>query len=542
MNLDTEPTGADVFYSDLRSSDHEWLFLGKAPLRAVRVPRGYVRLRFDKQGFESINAVLGAVTQDAKFPLYPKAPIPAGMVPVPQVVFDLPRRFSPPTRTATDEPFRFLIDRYEVTNRQFREFVDAGGYREKKFWKHPFVQRDKPLSWEEGMAAFADSTGRPGPSTWEAGTFSPGHEDYPVTGVSWYEAAAYAEYSGKQLPTVWHWYAAARLNTGTWVLPSSNFSAKGLARVGEYRGEGPFGTYDMAGNAKEWCWNEAQDGKRMILGGAWSEMSHTFLVADSKSPFDRSALHGFRCARYLSPLQPSWFSPVYPTLRSVNDKPASDELFGAYRSAYAYDRVELSPSVDRTDDSQPYWRVERISYSAPYGGGRVAALLILPKNSKPPYPTVVYYPGAGAQSSLSSVGAATSLEGWARLEYLLRAGRAVLYPVYQGTYERRLSRVLTPLQRREMIVEQVKHLRRGIDYLQSRPDISTYRLALFGVSAGAALAPIPLAVEDRLKAAVLADGGLYMLPSLAEVDPLHFAPRVHIPWSCSMARMTTSTR
>ena len=104
-----------------------------------------------------------------------------------------------------------------------------------------------------------------------------------------------------------------------------------------------------------------------------------------------------------------------------------------------------------------------------------------------------------------------------------------MYPVYQGTYERRLPRTLTPLQRRGMIVQQVQDLRRAIDYIQTRPDIAADRLAFFGVSGGAALGPIPLALEDRLKAAVLADGGLYSLPSPPEVDPLHFAPRVRVP-------------
>ena len=55
------------------------------------------------------------------------------------------------------------------------------------------------------MSEFVDKTGRPGPSTWEAGDYPDGQDDYPVSGVSWYEAAAYAEYAGKVLPTGDHW-------------------------------------------------------------------------------------------------------------------------------------------------------------------------------------------------------------------------------------------------------------------------------------------------------------------------------------------------
>ena len=51
------------------------------------------------------------------------------------------------------------------------------------------------------MAEFVDSTGRPGPATWQGGDYPEGQDDYPVSGVSWYEAAAYAEFAHKSLPT-----------------------------------------------------------------------------------------------------------------------------------------------------------------------------------------------------------------------------------------------------------------------------------------------------------------------------------------------------
>ncbi len=59
------------------------------------------------------------------------------------------------------------------------------------------------------MALFRDRTGRPGPATWEVGSFPEGQADFPVSGVSWHEAAAYAEFAGKSLPTLHHWFRAA---------------------------------------------------------------------------------------------------------------------------------------------------------------------------------------------------------------------------------------------------------------------------------------------------------------------------------------------
>src|SRR4030095_1299203 len=96
-----------------------------------------------------------------------------------------------------------------VTNRQFKEFLDRGGYRTRDYWKHPFVNERRTLTWEQAMAEFRDATGRPGPATWQLGTYPDGRADFPVNGVSWYEAAAYAEFAGKSLPTVDHWFRAA---------------------------------------------------------------------------------------------------------------------------------------------------------------------------------------------------------------------------------------------------------------------------------------------------------------------------------------------
>lgn len=94
----------------------------------------------------------------------------------------------------------FLLDRCAVTNAQFQDFVDAGGYEQMPLWD--------PQIWP-GVLDFVDQTGYPGPRFWRNGQLLPGEEDLPVVGVSWYEACAYARWAGKRLPTDAEWEKAA---------------------------------------------------------------------------------------------------------------------------------------------------------------------------------------------------------------------------------------------------------------------------------------------------------------------------------------------
>jgi formylglycine-generating enzyme required for sulfatase activity len=111
-----------------------------------------------------------------------------------------------------------------------------------------FTKMAAPLPSDQAMALFVDKTDRTAPSTWDLGNFPAGQENYPVGGVSWYEAAAYAEFVGKSLPTIHHWYQASSSDRFSASLQASKFSEKGPAPVGSYAGLGLYGTYDMAGN------------------------------------------------------------------------------------------------------------------------------------------------------------------------------------------------------------------------------------------------------------------------------------------------------
>ncbi|MBI1786791.1 MAG: protein kinase [Acidobacteria bacterium] len=520
VEVETDPSGADVSYQELGVANAPWRSAGKSPLHGFRLPSGFLRWKAVKDGFDPALSFPPPILV-----LSPRAETPRGMVAVSAAVVNYSvfgLGIVGPVAVK-----RYYMDQFEVTNRQFKEFVENGGYQKREYWKFPFRKANRTLAWEEAMAEFRDSSGRPGPSTWEAGSYRGGEEEFPVGGVSWYEAAAYAQFAGKHLPTIYHWYRSGDPRAAAYVATSANFNGKGPVRVGsDTAGVTAFGAFDMAGNVKEWCWNETDDGLRFILGGGWNEPPYYFTNPDARSPFDRSPSNGFRCVRYPEPPPELTLAPRGREFRDYSkEKPVSSDTFRVIRGIYAAERGALDPKMESADSGFADWRVEKVSYRAAYGNQRVPAYLFLPKKASPPFQTVVYFPGGGAVNTLTS-----KILEVNRFDFIIRSGRAVLYPVYSGTYERRNPAgfdYYRPL--RPILVQQFQDLVRSVDYLESRPDIDPKRLAYGGVSMGARLAPMMLSMENRFQAAVLFDGGFHLTSKPTEVDESTFAPYAKTP-------------
>lgn len=536
VSIHTTPPGAGIYildYADRQErNSSRWELLGRSPLNAYQIPAGDYRIRAVKAGFEPAEwlcSVTGEGSRMIELELRDSAATPAGMVWVPGAGQSIFRNALFPVLPA--ELPGFWFDRHEVTNSQYKEFVDAGGYLKREYWKQPFIKNGRELSWEQAMMEFRDPSGKPGPATWALGSHPEGQADYPVSGVSWYEALAYAEYAGKSLPTVYHWFRAAGLGLGAFfpVLEFSNFSGKGTASVGAYRGLGPFGTFDMAGNVKEWCWNQAGQ-LRYALGGSWTDPDYQLSFPDARMPFSRDRNMGFRCAKFVSSWSQALAEPVAFVVRDRrSDKPADDAAYAIYREERSYDKVELDAAVESSDGSPPYWRREDASFRAAYGKERVVAHLFLPKNVRPPYQVVVYMPGSTAlvAPTIEAFGM-----GLVPGDRVVRSGRALLLPAYKGTLERGPGAYYhwlgQPNRWKEMNIQWSKDLGRSLDYLETRNDIDLGRIAYLGRSMGASVAAYLLALEPRIKAAVLLSGGSFEKVS-PEVDPWNFAPRVKIP-------------
>ncbi|HVS62684.1 MAG TPA: protein kinase [Thermoanaerobaculia bacterium] len=524
VSIRTEPPGADIFWRGYREPDQAFRLLGRTPIDEARLPDDQIALMATKKGSATIElarpaALLGGGLHLELVPVDEARP---GMV----RVDGQPFAFSAAEPVAVDD---YWIDRFEVTNEEYERFVDAGGYRERRYWTEPFLEGERELSFEEAMGRFVDATGRPGPATWSLGAHPEGEERHPVRGVSWYEAAAYAEFAGKSLPTVHHWRLAAGADVFGEQQRIARFEAETPLPVGESRSLGPWGTYDQAGNVAEWVSNRTGE-LRYSLGGWWGAPSHLFLDNRAASPFDRSPFNGFRCAVYDRAAHEEARAPIELERHDFRDRePMAEESFEELLSLFAYEPLPLDPKVEDVREGPGGSRREVVSFAAAYGDDRVPAHLFLPAGAEPPFQAVVYYPGSTAQFFRSSA----SLADLAIMEFLPRTGRAMLYPVYEGTYERRYEGpARSESERLQRFVHKVLDLRRAVDYLLDRDDVDPERIAYVGLSAGAEYGSVMLAVEPRFRAAVLLAGGFddtHMLREPEWQNPWHYAPRVQMP-------------
>ena len=512
----SNPAGAEVFVKGYSASDDEWIAIGRTPLPEARLPVGTPRVKVSKEGFAPFDGTFNQAVLNLV--LDPMGTVPDGMIRVPRNNISI--------EGVSSDVAAFWMDRFEVSNRQFKAFVDAGGYRTREYWKEPFIEEGGPVTWENALARFRDKTGRPGPSTWELGTFQEGQAEFPVSGLSWYEAAAFAVFAGKSLPTAFQWRTATDFAgpSGVYgdILLRSNFGTNGPAAIGTHRGIGPFGHYDMAGNVKEWCWNEARGG-RMILGGGWNEPIYMYEDRDAQPPFRRLPTYGFRLVKNIDP-QPASSMAFLPsrTRDYAVQKPIDDASFAIARSVYRYDSRPLNPRTERSADT-PDWRRETVTFDAAYGDERVIAHVYLPKSARPPYQTIVYFPGGDASILRSSRELRLT-----NVDFLIRSGRALVFPVYKGTYERRVS-VAGPNAQRDVTIARVKDFGRVMEYIASRADLDRDRVGYYGVSMGAYTGIMINAIEPGLKANVFLGGGLARAVVPLEVDPLNFATRIHVP-------------
>jgi iron(II)-dependent oxidoreductase len=225
---------------------------------------------------------LVAPIDGAEMVLIPSGPFTMGITGEElQQVFILDQRQTPVFLTEVPARTVFLdayyMDRYPVTNYQYRKFVEQTGHREPWLWKDPL--------WNQPMQ--------------------------PVVGVGWNDARAYARWTGKSLPTEPHWEKAGRGDDTRWWAWGNEFEPGlcnsreyGLQRTSEIglfdEGASPYGCYDMCGNVWEMCEGVWQEDHLPMRGGCFLGTATFVRVTCRWTPEDpMGGAHwlGFRCMK-----------------------------------------------------------------------------------------------------------------------------------------------------------------------------------------------------------------------------------------------------
>jgi formylglycine-generating enzyme required for sulfatase activity len=557
LTVTSDPTGARVSLQRFDPpKESPRVFIGTTPLRAYRLARGDYIVHVEKDGYApmtrpvSAGPVFVAMMEwprpspvvDVK--LLKRSDVPPDMVFVPGGEYSMAGGYRPSDRKVRLDDF--FIDRYEVSNHDFAQFVHAGGYRRRDLWKRPFVNDGRALSFEEAVANFRDTTGMNAPRGWASQEPPAGREKHPVSGITWYEAAAYAEWRGKKLPTVYQWEKAARQPGGTsygttlpWgvapvgtdVTLRANFASRDSMPVDSMPfGISPAGAYHMAGNVSEWCRN-AKDPGFAVRGGGWDDQIYAFGYTGSFPGFYSSPKLGFRCVKELQPTRDDQGSFALSSAVEVpHYQPVSDDAFAKLRAQYDYPAGPLNPRTIAVNDTEE-WSCETVSYLGA-DAKAVTAYLFLPKNYPRPLQVIHYVPPSDVSNGINPLLRSLQL----RTRPFLRAGRAVFGVVLEGYLERKHpANFVEPDSRSpeyaDYIISQITDLRRGLDYLETRHDIDSKKIGLVAPSAGANLGIVLAAVDHRYASVVYLGAGVRArdLTVTAAASRVNFAPRVSEP-------------
>ena len=408
------PSNADVYVDNVR--------VGKTPLTSYKVDTGeqrekQVEVGLEFSGYKSRVAQLtlkgGQSTPwDVRLediPQTQRTTVPSGVAPEDMVLIPAGEfEMGSNDGNSTEKPVHtvyldaFYMDIYEVTNAQYKKFVDA----------NPQWMKDRipPSMYGNNYLEH-----------WNGNSYPSGKGNHPVVNVTWSGAMAYAKWAGKRLPTEAEWEKAARGGLVGKKYPwgdsidssKANYgeNVKDTTPVGSYPPNG-YGLYDMAGNVMEWCLDAYDEdfykssprrnpiagadnvvqvinnftnieNNRACRGGSWAAFSYDLRVAYRLmgGPAGTSSLYGFRCARAVTPLEkipqiqrvtiPSDVAPKGMVLipagefqMGSNDSDADDDekpVHTVYIDAFYMDVYEVTNAqYKKFVDANPQWGKDRI--------------------------------------------------------------------------------------------------------------------------------------------------------------------------------------
>ncbi|HVG36070.1 MAG TPA: SUMF1/EgtB/PvdO family nonheme iron enzyme, partial [Pyrinomonadaceae bacterium] len=527
--------------------------VGTTPLNNLRIARGDYILSLERDGYAQVERTLsGELLTDGETKFIPPplrvetklveaARVPERMVLVPGGDYRIVAWRRPTdARVQLDD---FLIDKYEVSNQEYKEFINAGGYLKKQFWKYPLIKEGRTIHWEEAVREFVDRTGLPGPRSWSGQNFPEGMSNHPVTDINWYEAAAYAAFKGKQLPTLFQWEKAARNGASSfagltmpWGLLGdstdyrANFKGRGAMPVDSMEfGMSPYGAFNMAGNVSEWMLNETSEAF-LTSGGSWEDPFYVFGYYGSFPGFYSSNKLGFRCVlNFTGSANDQGAMKISLADEVPSYTPASEATVASFLRYYEYERTPLDAQIVEVKETDE-WRREKITYNGA-GGERAFAYLYLPKNFQGPLQVINFMPAGDVFNRARTL--PDSIE--AVLSPHIKSGRAVFGVVLKGFLERDQPKDYKPspptkIEYVEETAQLIGDVRRGLDYLETREDIDSGRIAYFGPSSANFKLIVP-ALDMRYRTVIFMGAGLrgYMTQMIPAANPINFVGRIRAP-------------
>ncbi len=529
LTISSNPTGAKVFGKAYSTTDTIWHFIGKTPTNNIQFPRGLSKIKVEKADFKTqFDVILKQYGwqyehDTLQYQLFHENEIPDLMVHVSGHLGDkYITPFLPDYYIGS-----FWMDIYEVTNKDYKMFLDAGGYEDSGYWDNPFIEGIDTIAFADAMKRFIDKTGWIGPANWELSEFPEGAGNLPVTGISWYEAAAYAKFAKKSLPTIFHWIYVSEMSAAPEIVKFGNFNKKGPVEKRTYNSMTRFGTYDLPGNVSEWVYN-ATGNDRFVLGGNFKEPNYLYNIKLRVSPWKRDELIGFRCIKYINDTLIHKLTQSFDFQKRdyKNLQPVSDATFNIYMDLLKYERVDLNPkTISRTETND--WIREIISVNVPYEEAPMKILVFLPVNFKPPYQAILYFPGIDSHHSSSMI----NMNVNNNIDFFLKSGRAVIWPVYYASNGRGTTNITNLNLWKQAYKNIISDVHVTLDYLETRSDINPEKIAYFGFSWGGGISPYILATEKRIKLGILALFGIQSIEKyrFKEFDQIDYVPHVKIP-------------
>jgi len=418
----------------------------------------------------------------------------------------------------------FYMDKYEVSNKEYKEFVDSNGYYVEEYWPSDLMHEGVSITFNQVKISFVDKSNFPSPKDWRQGNYEKGKDLYPVTGISWYEAYAFAKFKGKSLPSLAEWFYAFDRQKPNKVLMNANINSYNFtnSRI-ESKSVNYNGIYDMAGNVREWVSNSFKDDySKGILGGSYADDTYVPFEWFSQNAWDRSSYNGVRLVKKLESDSSGDIFYKREKLRNFYENfQTTDKEWEVIKSLYLYDKENI-----RFKDNELTQVVDRDYFC--HSSDIIYDNSILPIHNLQANPDVkskiaiIYFPGSSALYRDKIVYSDF-------FDNILASGIDIIYPEYLSTYSRK-DGMKTDIGNRSMnyrdhSINWVKEVRYAVDYAIKHG----YEPHYLGVSWGGQMGVNILAIEERFKTGILSIGGISLDDVREEIQPEKYAARVKTP-------------